>query len=194
LNDIQIWPFGSMIKSEYIKESWYKIYWQENIINTDFSLGQRFIDEEKYQELKKYQTVSWEILVSMMGTIGKCEIVPNDIQVGIIDSHLMKFSLNQTRILNDFFQKSYSTKSYIWQQLVLANKGSIMMWLNSTIIKNLLVIIPSKEEQKQIVDYLDKETEYIDSMKTKIERSIELLEEYKTSLISYAVSGKIKVL
>ena len=53
--------------------------------------------------------------------------------------------------------------------------------------------MPPIEEQKQIIDYLDKETKYIDDMIAKIEKSIELLEEYKTSLISHVVSGKIKI-
>lgn len=59
-------------------------------------------------------------------------------------------------------------------------------------IGNLAMGIPPIAEQKEIVDYLEKETAYIDSMKSKIEQSIELLQEYKTSLISHAVSGKIK--
>lgn len=60
-------------------------------------------------------------------------------------------------------------------------------------IGNLIMGIPPIAEQKEIVDYLEKETAYIDSMKSKIEQSIELLQEYKTSLISNVVRGKIKV-
>ena len=60
-------------------------------------------------------------------------------------------------------------------------------------IWNSKIPVPALEEQKLIVDYLDKETRYIDDMIAKIEKSIELLEEYKTSLISHVVSGKIRV-
>lgn len=60
-------------------------------------------------------------------------------------------------------------------------------------LNRYVVAFPPFEEQKQIADYLDKELAYIDSMKKKIEQSIELLQEYKVSLISHAVSGKIKI-
>jgi restriction endonuclease S subunit len=60
-------------------------------------------------------------------------------------------------------------------------------------LKRLPILVPSLKEQAQIIDYLDKETKYIDAMIVKLKMSIELLKEYKTSLISHAVSGKIKV-
>jgi type I restriction enzyme, S subunit len=60
-------------------------------------------------------------------------------------------------------------------------------------IGNLAIGIPSIEEQKKIVDFLEKEITYIEAMKEKIQHSIDLLQEYKTSLISHVVSGKIKV-
>lgn len=60
-------------------------------------------------------------------------------------------------------------------------------------VKNLYLPVPQASEQKGIVDYLDKQTQYIDKTILKIEESITLLEEYKTSLISNVVTGKVKV-
>lgn len=53
--------------------------------------------------------------------------------------------------------------------------------------------IPSREVQREIVDYLDKQTDLIAAMLEKIEKSIELLQEFKSSLISHAVTGKIRI-
>jgi type I restriction enzyme S subunit len=52
---------------------------------------------------------------------------------------------------------------------------------------------PTKEEQKQIVAVLDNETAKIDSLIAKIREGIEKLKEYRTALISAAVTGKIDV-
>jgi len=49
------------------------------------------------------------------------------------------------------------------------------------------------EEQKRIADYLEKEINQIDNLKSKIQRAIEKLEEYRSSLITNAVTGKIDV-
>ena len=48
-------------------------------------------------------------------------------------------------------------------------------------------------EQRLIADYLDRETMKIDQMVAKVETAIERLQEYRTALISAAVTGKIDV-
>jgi restriction endonuclease S subunit len=55
------------------------------------------------------------------------------------------------------------------------------------------VPIPSLPEQRAITDYLDEETTKIDSLITKVEEAIERFKEYRTALISAAVTGKIDV-
>lgn len=52
---------------------------------------------------------------------------------------------------------------------------------------------PPKEEQKQIVDYLDKETNQIINAISLIKSQINQLKEYRASLIYSAVTGKIKI-
>lgn len=53
--------------------------------------------------------------------------------------------------------------------------------------------IPSKQEQKQIVNYIENETKKIDKTISTIQKEIALVEEYKTALIAEAVTGKIDV-
>jgi type I restriction enzyme S subunit len=54
-------------------------------------------------------------------------------------------------------------------------------------------IVPPSDEQKDIVDFIEKETAHIDSIISKSEKEIELLQEYRTALISEVVTGKIDV-
>ena len=49
------------------------------------------------------------------------------------------------------------------------------------------------DEQKQIVSYLDEKTRKIDSLISQVELQISELQEFRESLISSAVTGKIKV-
>ena len=88
-----------------------------------------------------------------------------------------------------FFSTDYSK--------YLNKLGTIDWWwqwnLNVKNVRTYLIPLPSIEEQKEIVEYLDKEIKYIDDMVEKLEKSIQLMKEYKTSLISHAVSGKIKI-
>ena len=51
----------------------------------------------------------------------------------------------------------------------------------------------SDQEQNQIADLLDHKTKQIDELIAAEQRKIELLKEYRQSLISEAVTGKIDV-
>lgn len=55
-------------------------------------------------------------------------------------------------------------------------------------MKNILVCCPNYSDQKVIADYLDEKTTEIDSIVFETERSIELLREYRKSVISEAVT------
>ena len=52
---------------------------------------------------------------------------------------------------------------------------------------------PLIEEQRRIANYLNSVTKRLDALLAKTERSIELLREHRTALITAAVTGKIDV-
>jgi hypothetical protein len=53
------------------------------VINNDFSLNNRYIGEEKYQELKGHELKADDILMTIMGTLGKVAIFPKNAKKGI---------------------------------------------------------------------------------------------------------------
>lgn len=65
--------------------------------------------------------------------------------------------------------------------------------INSSVFGIIPVPLPEKEEQKRIADFLDKKSQNIDEAIRKIQKSIKLIQEYRSSLISHAVTGKIVV-
>ena len=60
-------------------------------------------------------------------------------------------------------------------------------------LKKLPIIIPSLPIQQVIINYINQESKQIDSAIVKIEKEITLIEEYQTSLIYQAVTGKISI-
>lgn len=63
--------------------------------------------------------------------------------------------------------------------------------LSFTHVKKVKLPLPEMEEQSAIADYLESATSRIDALITKTERSIELLREHRSALITAAVTGKI---
>jgi type I restriction enzyme, S subunit len=66
------------------------------------------------------------------------------------------------------------------------------MWKWYDIVK-FKVLIPRPNEQAEIVAHLDRETTKVDTLISKYRRELDLLAEYRASLISHAVTGKIDV-
>ena len=60
-------------------------------------------------------------------------------------------------------------------------------------IKEFKILIPPIKEQYNLIEFLNQETSKIDKTISKINENINLLEEYKTSLIHHVVTGKIDV-
>ena len=71
--------------------------------------------------------------------------------------------------------------------------GVKMPRVNWDFMSNLLFILPSYQEQKSIIDFLDKKTAQIDSLTEKTQKSIDLLKEYRSALITSVVTGKVDV-
>ncbi len=89
--------------------------------------------------------------------------------------------------------------SYFLNSQIFKNQSGL--FLTSTInqltintLNNFLICLPTdEEEQTQIADFLERKTEQIDELISAEQRKIELLKEYRQSLISEAVTGKIDV-
>ena len=75
----------------------------------------------------------------------------------------------------------------------LNSNGITRYGLGKSSIENLLLPIPTDSEQRQIANFLDRKTEQIDELISTEQRKIEILKEYRQSLISEAVTGKIDV-
>jgi type I restriction enzyme S subunit len=74
----------------------------------------------------------------------------------------------------------------------IVNPGAVPS-INEGQIREIRVPVPSIDEQRAIAAFLDRETARNDALIEKVEKSIELLREYRTALISGAVTGKIDV-
>lgn len=85
-DSIKIGPFGSQLTSDMLTDDGFKVYGQENVIAQDFSRGTRFISPAKYAELSVYTVKPRDVLITMMGTSGRCAIVPDDAVAGVMDS------------------------------------------------------------------------------------------------------------
>ena len=100
---------------------------------------------------------------------------------------------NALRLDIDKCDKRYLSQFLIARNLnQLANQNAQPL-ITGSMVGNQFIPFPPHLEQRAITDYLDRETAKIDALIAKVAEAIEKLKEYRTALISAAVTGKIKI-
>lgn len=145
---IKAGPFGSSLKKEDYATSGYRIYGQEQVIGGRFDIGDYYISERKYQQLKSCAVAEGDLLVSLVGSFGKVLIVPVGIEPGIINPRLLKITPNQALVTPDFLASllQHATVQAEFQRVA---HGGTMGILNAGLLKQLKVILPPITLQRE---------------------------------------------
>ena len=141
---------------------------------------------------KDYLLDKGDVLFARSGaTVGKTFLFNADIKA-CYAGYLIKASCDKRRMLPEYLY--YYTQS-----------GAYECWKNSVFIQSTIqnigadkyqmmyIPVPSKDEQKQIVEYTMRKSQIFDAAISKAQHQVELLQEYKQSLITEVVTGKRKV-
>jgi len=106
----------------------------------------------------------------------------------LIDNNIAAIKTNERIIDFNYFYYYFCCVNAEW----FVNPGAVPS-INNAYLKNFMVLLPSKNEQTAIANFLDQKTAEIDDLITEIKLQIQKLKEYRQSLISEAVTGKIDV-
>ncbi len=183
-------PFGSSLKKEFYVKAGYKIYGQEQVINDDAFYGDYFVSEEKYQELSSCRIKPFDILISLVGTVGKVLMLPENCQAGLINPRLIKISLNTEIYLPKFF-KYYFESSAVKSFYGAETRGTTMDVLNLGIIKTIPFPLCTVEEQQQIVQEIESRLSVCDKIEETITNSLKQAEALRQSILKKAFEGKL---
>ena len=129
-----------------------------------------------------------EVINSAVGQIGK---LPAHLDGCLLNQNTVVFTPDSKKLLNDFLFQGLKTRGYREHLDLFAHGTANQASLNVQDMLSIRIPLPEIEQQKQIMAYLDLESTRIDTLITKTERSIELLKERRSALITAAVTGQI---
>jgi type I restriction enzyme, S subunit len=105
---------------------------------------------------------------------------------------LIRFRQRKNELIpgySKYYFRSENHRKYFVKEMNLVTRAS----LNQELLKKLPVLLPPKEEQKKIADFLDDICSNIEKLIKQKQQFIIEMESYKKSLIYEAVTGKINV-
>lgn len=179
-NDTRTGPFGSALHHDEFVDSGVFVLGIDNAVENKFSYNRmRYITEEKYQQLKRYTVHPGDVIITIMGTVGRSAVIPANMPKAINTKHLACITPNVEIVNAQFLSSAFQIHPDIRAQLQKQCKGAIMDGLNLTIIKGLSFRIPPMNLQKQFVEFY----EQTDKSKLAVQKSLEELEILKKSLM-----------
>ena len=106
--------------------------------------------------------------------------------------YLIRARLDQRKIVPQFLHH-FTDSSHYWQWLSSSLIQATIHNVSAEKYADLALPLPPLPEQAAIAAYLDRETAKLDALVGKVEEAVERLQEYRTALITAAVTGKIDV-
>jgi type I restriction enzyme S subunit len=176
-------PFGSAIRKDMFVPTGFKVYEQQHAISGDFTKGRYYINEARFDELSAFELHPDEILVSCSGTVGRVAIVPAHIERGIINQALLKLSLHQSALLNEYFLILFP--AFFMETETLTNlSGTAQKNIpGMDVLKAMPFPLPPLAEQRRIVTKVNELMALVDQHESQITAS----EEAGTKLLDALV-------
>lgn len=150
-----------------------------------------YLSWEKYHESPEIKIFENDIILVKTGsTIGKTAIIPTQTPEMTLNPQLVVFKDIK---LNPLFLYYMMVSNYFQGYFSIYTAGGSTPAISQEKINNFKITFPETEEQIKISNFIKKKELEIKNIISKTQQEIELLKEYKTSLISEVITGKVDV-
>ncbi|NJN82595.1 MAG: restriction endonuclease subunit S [Caldilineaceae bacterium] len=190
---VQTGPFGSQLHSHEYVEGGFPVVNPANISDGHIVPNlQMTVDDETRKRLSRHVLQVGDIVLGRRGELGRAAYVGKR-EAGWLcgtGSILIRVS---NPLLEPEYLDNYIRLPLIKDYLTVESVGSTMDNLNTDIINRLPVLVPPHTEQAEIVDHCGTVMVDLEYQTTRVQQAIDKLRQYRTALITHAVTGKIDV-
>ena len=149
---------------------------------TTFEIESRYI---------RSRLVGGDLVYAIRGSIGEVEMVPDELEGANLTQDAARIAYTQT---THGHWLMYGLRSkVVFSQLEAGALGATIKGINIRDLKRALLPVPPRCEQERIASSLDTQTAHFNALSAKVQEAIDHLNEFRTALISAAVTGKIDV-
>lgn len=147
-------PFGGSLKKSMFKDSGVAVYEQQHAIYGTFQNFRYFVDDKKFQEMKRFEVKTNDLIMSCSGTYGKIAVVPEGSPRGIINQALLKITPSSG--VRSQFVKHWMQSSLFQVELEKEVGGAALQNVPSVAkMKSIKIRLPNEKIQIETVEKLD---------------------------------------
>ena len=147
-------PFGGSLKKSMFKDSGVAVYEQQHAIYSTFQNFRYFVDDKKFQEMKRFEVKTNDLIMSCSGTYGKIAVVPEGSPKGIINQALLKITPSSG--VRSQFLKHWMQSSLFQVELEKEVGGAALQNVPSVAkMKSIKIRLPNEKIQIETVEKLD---------------------------------------
>ncbi|MDJ0736192.1 MAG: restriction endonuclease subunit S [Nostocaceae cyanobacterium] len=191
--NIQTGPFGSQLHASDYIENGIPVVNPINLQNRNIVADyQKTVNQEMAIQLNRHKLLIGDLVFARRGELGRCEVVDKNSNGWLCGTGCIRVRINKRKADPDYLNLFISIP-WVSSWLSLQSVGSTIDNLNTEIISMLPIILPPKEEQIEILRHIELKKYLFDKLIITIDRQIEKLQEYRQSLITAAVTGKINI-
>lgn len=191
---IQSGPFGSNLKHSEFQTTGRLVIGIDNVLDGQFVLGsQHRISEAKFAELRKYEARPLDVLITVMATVGRVCVVPRDIEPSIITKHVYRITVDQDRVLPSFLMNALRGHSKVREQIHTQTRGQTRPGINGQIVKDLVILVPPVDEQREIVGRIDQLLALADGLGQRIELASARVDRSSQAVLAKAFRGELQI-
>ena len=155
VTEMFIGPFGSSLKNECFvsqDEAYCVVYEQKHAILKSIEMQFRYVNYDKYNELKRFTILPGDLIMSCRGTIGEMFIVPPNAPLGIMHPSIMKIRLNEKSYDSMFF--FYLLSDFMEKNMDKSNGGVVKMAITAKSLGNTYFSKPPLELQQTFSSFV----------------------------------------
>ena len=154
----------------------------EALNKTTFEIDSRYI---------RSRLAGGDLVYAIRGSIGEVEMVPDELDGANLTQDAARVAYTPTTHGN-WLMYALRSKA-VFSQLEAGALGATIKGINIRDLERALILVPPYREQQRIASFLDAQTARLNDLRSKIRQAIDHLKEFRTALISAAVTGKIDV-
>lgn len=144
-------PFGSaLLKEELVKEG-IPFLGIDNVHVERFEKDyKRFVPPGKFLQLRRYAVRPADLMITIMGTVGRCCLVPDDVGDALSSKHTWTISLDQAKYSPYLAMLQVNYCEWVSRHFSKDQQGGTMSAIRSETIRSTLLPVPPPAEQREI--------------------------------------------